>query len=86
MDVAEFKLTAHILCLLFEASETSGIRTVKRNKAVGGVANSKHMRGLAGDYIPDDPAGQGGKMIEAARKLHLRAFWDTDHVHLETIG
>ena len=65
-------------------SETSGYRTKKRNAAVGGGTNSRHMLGLAVDVVFDEPADRV-PCITAMKADHKD--WDVvnegDHVHVE---
>lgn len=62
------------------ATMTSWWRSAERNRAVGGVANSLHVRGLAFDFRLD-AAGQ--QMFDGWRRLGLQAFRESDHFHLE---
>ena len=41
-------------CSWFSMSETSGHRTVKRNKKVGGAPASQHLGWKCVDLVPDD--------------------------------
>lgn len=50
-------------------SSTSGKRSVKHNAAVGGNPKSKHLYGLAQDYVSDH--GRFTKAIDTARFLGL---------------
>ena len=50
-------------------SGTSGKRSVKRNAAVGGHPESKHLYGLAADYVSDN--GAYAKAFKVARSLGL---------------
>ena len=75
------------LCALYEASETSGARTRKRNEKVGGNINSKHqiMFGcMAWDLVPDDPR-RNRSLGMAARTLGFKAEVESDHVHLQAL-
>ena len=61
-------------------SVTSWIRSVKRNRAVGGSPNSKHLVGMAVDVVLDDPSED---IAQTCNRLHLRCFNEGDHVHVE---
>jgi hypothetical protein len=66
---------------------TSTLRSAAHNKAVGGVANSYHLRGLARDSVP--PPGMG--MTEYYHHLkaanpNLDVINEGDHVHMEPRG
>lgn len=60
---------------------TSGLRTPEHNAAVGGVPNSQHLRGTAGDFAV--PADQKAAFIAAAQRGGLEALDEGDHVHVE---
>ncbi len=79
----------------YGASETSGARTPVRNTRVGGVADSKHMTGLAKD-IGYEPIVKDKKVIGytfppladaqlVAKQLGIQLVRENDHDHLETI-
>jgi uncharacterized protein YcbK (DUF882 family) len=84
MKLTDFVCLIYALCKIYNASVTSWLRSPAHNKMVGGVANSKHLEGLAVDINVDDPTNRD-PLINAARTLKLRAFWDKDHIHIETI-
>lgn len=63
---------------------TSTARTTARNKAVGGVPNSYHLRGMARDSVP--PPGMS--MAEYHRRLKalnpgMDVINEKDHIHIE---
>ena len=60
---------------------TSGTRTPQRNAAVGGVPNSQHLQGTAGDYAV--PPAQKAAFMAQARAQGFEAIDEGDHVHLE---
>ena len=72
------------LCLIFGCSETSGYRTKKRNKRVGGHPKSRHMKGKARDIVPDNPKDKS-VVVKAARKLGLVALDEWNHVHIHEL-
>ena len=72
------------LCLIYDCSETSGFRTEKRNKAVGGVPNSRHKVGLGRDIVLDVPV-RTEEVCRAARRLGLWVLVEDDHIHLQEL-
>lgn len=65
-------------------SVSSYLRTPERNAAVGGVANSLHLAGLAIDLV-----GSQADILAVAglwRVLGLDAVVESDHLHLELDG
>ncbi len=59
---------------------SSGFRTTKVNRLVGGVANSQHTRGEAADIVIND-ADRGMRMYE-----FIRCYIDFDQLIFEPIG
>lgn len=84
MSVGTFCTIVFTLCKIYGGSVTSWARSVAHNKAVGGVANSKHLEGLALDVVLDLAENQT-PFIAACRSMKLRAFWDKDHIHVEAL-
>lgn len=63
---------------------TSGRRTPKGNRAVGGVPNSHHISGRAFDAVPQ----RGESMAQLAARLRrdypgAEVIIESDHVHVE---
>lgn len=56
-------------------------RSPERNARVGGVPNSQHIAGTAGDVVV--PQTQKAAFMQAARAQGLEAIDEGDHVHLE---
>lgn len=81
MTAEQFDAILRELHTKFLFSETSGYRTIKRNKEVGGVENSKHLTGKAKDIILDN-LDDKNKFIEEAKIKGLRAVQEQDHIHL----
>ena len=67
----------------FAFSETSGWRTTKRNKAVGGHPRSKHLSGLAVDCVLDDKR-HAAAFTAAVKAAGLRFVNEGDHIHVQT--
>jgi hypothetical protein len=63
------------------AKITSLLRTPEHNKEVGGVGNSQHVAGTAGDFVL--PKDERGSFIARAREMGLEAINEGDHIHLE---
>ncbi len=67
-------------------SETSGRRSAERNEAVGGHAESKHLLGMARDFV--SPSQNG--LNQAAIKAQELGLWfkvhdagSGDHLHIQ---
>ena len=69
----------------FDFSVSSWFRTKKRNKGVGGNAESFHLCGLGADCVLDLPDDQD-LLVKRARRLGLDAIVEGDHIHLEPSG
>lgn len=83
MSIADFALLIFALCKTFNGSVTSWIRTIKRDKAVGGVTiTRRHTTGKAVDIVLDDPR-QNPAFVAAAIAMGLRAVIESDHIHVE---
>jgi len=68
--------------LLVPFSVTSWYRTESRNKAVGGVPNSKHLRGLAVDIVTDN-AYDKNRLRDILTSFDLEVIVESDHIHVE---
>jgi len=66
-------------------SEVSGLRTLARNKQVGGSPNSAHLDGLAIDLILDDKSKVSHALSVAVRLRFFGIEWDArnEHLHLD---
>ena len=82
-EQAWFAIRMAYLCRTFNGSETSGVRSPKRNLAKGGAADSLHLIGLAKDVIFDTPADQINA-LETAGSLGLHFKTEPDHVHFQS--
>lgn len=66
---------------------TSGRRTIRGNRAVGGAPNSRHLAGDAADFVP-----ARGQSMAALYRQAQRHFPDAhiinegDHVHVDQRG
>src|SRR5690606_6096170 len=65
----------------FGAQITSLQRTPEHNREVGGVPNSQHLTGTAGDFVVPPQAKPA--FIAAAQQGGYQAIDEGDHVHLE---
>lgn len=81
MDHLEFADVLKSYCILMGASVTSWGRTEKHNRAVGGVANSRHLEWLAADVVYDAPLPLE-KRQALARQAGLTLIVEGDHDHL----
>jgi hypothetical protein len=82
LSAGEFWERVNLLCLEFRGSVTSGIRSKKRNRSVGGVALSWHLRGLAADVVLDR-AEDKDDCLHIAQKLFPFVLDEGDHIHLQ---
>lgn len=66
----------------FPGTQVSSLyRTPEHNAEVGGVANSQHMRGTAGDFVV--PQAEQAQFIARAKALGYEVIPEGDHVHVE---
>ena len=63
------------------------MRSPAHNRAVGGVANSYHLRGMARDSVPP-PGMSMGQYAAELRRLNpnMDVINEGDHVHMEPRG
>lgn len=84
---AEFMERVRCLCAWYNGSVTSGIRSTKRNKKVGGVDKSYHRLergGMAVDIVLDSMnVANRTEFVVASRCLGFRALDEGDHIHLQ---
>ena len=66
----------------FLGSITSWKRSPAHNKAVGGVADSWHLQGLAMDVVFDN-RGDYKEFAKACGDAGLHAWIESDHVHVQ---
>ena len=82
MGPLDFHQTLITLSTHFRFSQTSGYRTTKRNQAVGGVPDSRHLYWLAVDVVLDDPLDTAAFVKEAVRQ-GLSVLEEGDHLHIQ---
>ena len=82
ITVGDFAEAVFAYCTAAGASVTSWYRTAKHNAAVGGVASSHHLTGLAVDVVYDSVAGVADRGHLAAT-LGLVRLVEKDHDHLQ---
>lgn len=63
-------------------SVASWIRTVERNREVGGHVRSLHLYGLAMDVVPGSGVSSS-RLLSEAKALDLHGIVEPDHVHLQ---
>lgn len=78
----EFAEKIFHLAAAFSFSVTSWIRSAARNKAVGGVADSRHLVGLAVDVVLDE-GQEKAAFLKAAGSLGLQVIDEGDHLHVQ---
>lgn len=77
-----FEAKIRMLAITFDFSVTSWMRSRKRNAAVGGVTDSRHLVGLAVDVVLDDPATRD-HFTDMATQLRLQVIDEGDHLHVQ---
>jgi len=70
------------LALLYRLSVTSWLRSHKHNAQVGGVADSRHLLGLAVDVVLDD-TNDTREFETHAKHLGLQVIIEGDHLHVQ---
>lgn len=86
MTIGEFWGHVTTLTVVFDARVTSGPRSARQNKAVGGVDNSYHVFGLAADVVLSSWDDKDAFTLAAAR-LGLRVIDEIEkknHLHLQS--
>lgn len=84
MTHAEFYVLVVILCQRFHGTMTSGVRSWKRNSAVGGHPNSRHLLGLAIDVVLDEKGLNGQLFMSECERQGLVCLDEDDHFHVQT--
>lgn len=81
----QFQLFVKQACDLFSMSETSGHRTVKRNKVVGGAPSSQHLTWKAKDLVPDELLRMAEiKLWFESKGLYVEPLDQAkDHIHVD---
>lgn len=82
MHLTKFAQSVLSYCASTHGSITSWYRTPHRNSAVGGVANSYHLLGLAIDVVYDEPIAIAVRKTLAER-AGLLLIPESDHDHLQ---
>lgn len=78
----DFAQQIAMLAAAFDLSVTSWWRSHKRNKAVGGKDDSRHLVGLAVDIVLDE--GQDAvAFVKLAVALGLEVLAEGDHYHVQ---
>jgi uncharacterized protein YcbK (DUF882 family) len=77
-----FEDKIRLLAVLYPLSVTSWLRSRKHNGQVGGVADSRHLLGLAVDVVLDD-TNQVAEFHSQAATLGLQVIIEGDHLHVQ---
>lgn len=80
--MTEFLLIIVGICLQYDCSVTSWIRTASRNKILGGHPESFHLAAMAIDLVPDNQA-QTPKIIARLERLGVRAIANGGYIHAQ---
>ena len=64
---------------------TSGYRCAEHNNEVGGVTNSRHMKGLGFDIAPNDPAELGALEVIARICFDYVQKYNDGHLHVHIL-
>ena len=81
MDRLAFAGAVWAYCTAFSGSVTSWVRTVDRNRAVGGAPRSAHLLGLAADVVYDG-ARPGPEADRFLADHGLTRIVEGDHDHV----
>lgn len=82
MTIRDFAGKIDLLNKLFPLSITSWFRSKKRNAAVGGHPQSKHLSGFAIDVVLDDPKDKP-QFLKTVNALGLGFLDEGDHIHIQ---
>lgn len=85
MTAGEFWDKIDYLCLNYGGSITSGRRTARHNKAVGGADHSHHVYGFAADIVLDDMITVE-PFWHAVKAVGLHFLVEGDHIHVQDVG
>lgn len=86
--IQEFWLAVYRYATRVRGSVVSGYRTFLRNRAVGGVAASRHLDGLAADVVLDEPLTHPiavDARHRLAADLGIKLVVEDDHDHLQVL-
>lgn len=78
----DFITRVAIICAKHRGSVSSWGRTLKHNKAVGGLDNSLHMLWLGCDIVLDEMK-KNTEFEKDAGTMGMIAYFGKDHYHLE---
>ncbi len=84
MDLATFAVLVATYRRAFNGSVTSWGRSADRNKALGGVPNSRHLYDLAADVVPG-PGFTDDRRTGYGARLELWVLVEGTHDHLEPL-
>lgn len=87
MNRTEFLAGVYAIAEAHSGSVTSGLRSTKRNTAVGGHPRSRHLTGFALDVVLDEMTAEAKlALIEDLRRSGFLGIDELDHVHVQPIG
>lgn len=84
-SIANFVIKIYKISFKHQCSITSWIRTVKRNKLVGGDKNSKHLIAFGMDLVPDSWPKVDPLLLQDIKKYGLFYSIEEDHIHVQGI-
>jgi hypothetical protein len=88
MTRTEFDAVCATLELEFAISQTSGRRTIRHNKDVGGHASSFHLSGRGRDYVWDTARVRRDHIARFRRRakgMSIKVVEEGDHEHLQPL-
>lgn len=85
MGLSEFCYLVVVLCLRWQMSVTSWVRSFDHNRDVGGNDNSLHLWGLAVDVVPDN-WDNIDEILRDIKSVGLHYLVHKGHIHIQSRG
>lgn len=82
MNIGSFWHFVTVLCHSYDCRVTSGPRSIRWNKEVGGVPTSYHLSGLAAD-VAGFAQGQKNDLVSFCNRNGVLTVDEGDHIHLQ---